>query len=118
MGAHAEMMTSKGKAAKGRTFRAGGIPIGTASASNGFFASFIATEPGTTTININGYDPGVVFDGTPTVTADALTITLQQGESYVISGISTTAPNEDGFLGALITSDKDIVIENVEIIRE
>lgn len=112
MAAHAELMTSKGKAAKGRTFRAGGIPIGTTGTDKGFFTSFMATEPGTTTITVSGYNPAVEFDGTPVVTADNLTITLQQGQTYVVSGTSTIAANTDGFLGALITSDKDIIVEH------
>lgn len=112
MAAHAELMTSKGKAAKGKTFRAGGIPIGTTGTDKGFFTSFMATEPGTTTITVSGYNPGVEFDGTPVVTADNLTITLQQGQTYVVSGTSTKAANTDGFLGALITSDKDIIVEH------
>lgn len=116
MVAHAELMTSKGKSAKGKTFRAGGIPIRTTGTDKGFFTSFMATEPGTTTISVSGYNPAVEFDGTPVVTADNLTITLQQGQAYVLAGTSSKTANTDGFLGALITSDKDIVVEHGAIL--
>ncbi len=75
----------------------------------------MATEDNTE-ITINGYDPACEFrlqndiDG---ITANAIEITLNKGESYVVEAAKSAATaNIDGWIGASINSNKDIAISN------
>ncbi|MGJ8661779.1 MAG: DUF7507 domain-containing protein, partial [Bacteroidota bacterium] len=113
-GAQAGSLTSKGKAALGTDFRWGGIAN---KANNGTLSTslgIMATDPGTTTVTVFGYDPGCIFrepTGIPASSPDFLTITLQQYETYVIEAPkNSTTANIDGWLGATLTSDKKIAI--------
>ena len=113
-GAQAGSLTSKGKAALGTDFRWGGIAN---NANNGTLSTslgIMATDPGTTTVTVFGYDPDCVFrepSGIPASSPDFLTITLQQYETYVIEAPKdATTANIDGWLGATLTSDKKIAI--------
>ncbi|WP_103072122.1 PKD-like domain-containing protein [Aquimarina sediminis] len=114
--AQAASLTSKGKSAMGTKFKWGGIPLrstttGAMSATLGIMATV-----DNTTIDIYGYDPDCVFrQGTNAagITSDSVQITLNAGQSYVLEAIlSQAAANLDGWLGATIESDKDIVISN------
>lgn len=111
----AEMISCQGQAAFGTTFRAGVAPIASATGDRSFFLSFMATEDNTT-VQISGYNNNVVF-AAPNNTTDlsnSLTVVLPlKGQSYVISGYSqSNAANLTGFVGALVTSDKPIVVNN------
>lgn len=113
--AQAGSLTSKGSKALGKDFRWGGIPN---RANNGNLTTslgMMATEDDTV-VTVFGYDPGCEFrlgtdrDG---ITDDTLTIELDAGESFVIEAAKNeTTANIDGWLGATITSNKDIVISN------
>ena len=107
----AEHITANGRAAAGKVFRAGIMPMQTDQAQRSFVLGMMAVEA-TTNIKIRGYNPGVVFAGTPAITSNSLTIVLNKGESYVISGYSDTLANLSGFTGALIEADNPIVINN------
>ena len=110
----AESLTTKGTAALGTEFRYGGFPqftAGAAAQDRNFTAGIMATEDNTT-ITIDDYDSGVVFSGTPTVSAPSITVTLNEGECYVVSGDNYVPANLDGFMGAHIVSDKPIVLNN------
>jgi len=108
-------LTSKGRAAMGTEFRWGGSAIRgnhhTMSASIGIMAI-----ENTTNVTISGYNPNCEFrlqndpDG---ITSNTISITLQAGQSYVLEAIKDeTIANIDGWIGATITSNKNIVISN------
>ncbi len=119
-GAQAGALVSKGLSALGNIFRVGtftnesgrtfnnqGIP----SENLMSFLSVMATED-MTTINISDISNNTEvknFTG-----SFPLNIVLNKGESYVVAmnSYSTTYPtnNKDGLIGALIESDKDIVV--------
>lgn len=113
-GSQAELITCKGNAAFGRTFRAGVAPQQASTNTwRSFFVSFIALE-NNTTVTVSDYDNGVTFagPGTSTVSTPTHTVVLNKGESYVISGYTDVPINDTGFVGALISSTKDIVVNN------
>jgi len=109
-------LTCKGTAAKGTIFRAGVVPM---QASNNnirnFVFSFIATEDNTT-VNISDYDSNVEFyDVNGNITSDNLTINLNAGNTYVLSGYVDglgVAANAQGFTGALVKSNKPLVVNS------
>lgn len=113
--AQASSLTSKGRAALGKSFKWGGLPnrgtgYGILNASVGIMAT---TD--NTTVRIFGYNTDCTFRlGTNPagITDDALTITLNAGQTYVLEAPITVANsvNIDGWLGASITSNKDIVV--------
>ena len=110
----AECLTSKGTAALGTEFRYGGFPQFSNSGGTtdrNFTAGIMATEDNTT-VTIDGYDSGVVFAGSPSVSANSITVNLDEGECYVVAGNNTIVANRDGFMGAHIVSDKPIVLNN------
>ena len=79
----------------------------------------MATEDNTT-VTISDYNPDCVFrlgtdvDG---LTADTITVTLNKGQSYVVENRGALGDaNKDGWLGADVLSDKDIVISNGNIL--
>ncbi|MDB4533889.1 gliding motility-associated C-terminal domain-containing protein [Vicingaceae bacterium] len=117
-GAQAGSLISKGsQAAFGQDFWAGhmfnnnGYDTGK---SNSF--GIMATS-NNTTVTISNISPGVIFRGTTPLgtplTTPSITITLNAGESYVISNFMDEANatnNTNGANGTHITSDKDIVV--------
>ncbi|WP_299443437.1 PKD-like domain-containing protein [uncultured Aquimarina sp.] len=113
----ATSLTSKGRQAIGTLFKWGGRPnYGNGQNSLNATLGIMATDPGTTTINIFGYGTDCEFrlqgddDG---ITDDTLTITLTQGQTYVLEAWrNATAANIDCWLGATIQSDKKIAISN------
>lgn len=116
----ADWAVSKGLAGIGKTFHFGGFPqfnsgppasVGGPSNRN-FTMGIIATQ-NNTTISISNYDPSIVLDGVPLIPAPPpFSITLNEGESYVIAGGSQFIANQNGFIGALIESDKPIALNN------
>ena len=117
-GAQGGSLTSKGsQAAFGQDFYVGGMFNNTGDdyrKSNSF--GIMATTNGTT-VNISGISPGVIFRGTTPVgsplTTQNTTITLNAGESYVMSAYmdeASSTNNVNGVNGTHITSDKDIVV--------
>ncbi len=107
----ADCLTAKGKAALGTTFRIGGFPQVLDGSSRNFTAGVMATDSNTT-VTISGYNPGVIFAGVPNVSAPSITVILNPGECYVVSGYTNTPANLSGFIGALVQSDKPIVLNN------
>ncbi|WP_155995255.1 DUF11 domain-containing protein, partial [Tenacibaculum ovolyticum] len=114
--AQAASLTSKGRSALGTKFKWGGIPLrSTNTASQSATLGIMATEANTD-ITISGYNPSCVFrQGTNAagITTPTININLDAGESYVLEAILGQATaNLDGWLGASITSNKDIVVSN------
>ena len=110
-GSQADCLTAKGKSAAGTTFRVGGFPQVLDNTYRNLTIGLMATEPNTT-ITISNYNAGVVFAGVPTVSAPAITFVLNTGECYVVSVYTNTPANLSGFIGALVQSDKGIIMNN------
>ena len=111
----ASSLTSKGRAALGTAFKWGGIPNrGTNYTILNSTLGIMATEDNTT-VNIFGYDPNCKFrlGADPIgITSDLITFTLNKGQTYVLEATisSTDLTNVDGWLGASITSTKNIAV--------
>lgn len=125
--AQAASLVSAGEAALGTDFKWGGSPL--VSITSGNFAGsayqsnvnsvigIMATEDNTQ-VSISGYNPACTFtnaSGQNGITADVINITLNAGQSYVLEArptglTSTTSPNNDGWLGATISSNKKIAL--------
>ncbi|WP_226975887.1 Ig-like domain-containing protein [Zobellia nedashkovskayae] len=112
-------LTSKGRAAIGKHFKWGGAPLIRNKSIHNATLGIMATEDNTT-VTISDYNPDCVFrlgtdvDG---LTADTITVTLNKGQSYVVENRGALGDaNKDGWLGADVLSDKDIVISNGNIL--
>lgn len=121
--AQAASLTSKGRVAMGQRFKWGGVPnLGGRHPSKSNTLGIMATEDNTT-ITLSGYDPDCTFRmGTDAngITADTYTITLNANESFVFENyVGNVNPpslaQQQGWLGATIESDRDIVISNGSI---
>ncbi|MBO0322299.1 gliding motility-associated C-terminal domain-containing protein [Muricauda sp. CAU 1633] len=115
-GSQATSLTSKGRAAMGTEFRWGGIPQSrSGNVNNTTTLGIMATEDNTS-VTISGYDPDSEFrlgSDAGGITDNTLTINLDANESYVVEAVvDQTDANLEGWLGALVSSDKDIVISN------
>ena len=107
---HGGYLTCKGESALGNSFRLGSIPHGGNLGPRNFFSSIMATEDNTS-ISISDYNTEVEFyDENGNITSDRIDVTLNKGESYVISGNTDIVANLDGFIGALVTSDKPVAV--------
>lgn len=110
---HAEFLSSKGITGAGKVFRLGSIPQNYETSVRNFVSSFMATEDNTT-VNLSDYDPNLIFiNGNGFLTTPNQTFILNKGQSVVVSGNCTSASlsaNFTGFIGALLESDKPIVV--------
>lgn len=107
---HAEFLSSKGRSGLGKTFRLGSLPQTSFGAIRNFVSSFMATEDNTT-VNLSDYDPNIQFIiGNTTISTPNQSFTLNRGQSVVVSGYTNSNANLTGFVGALLTSDKPIVV--------
>lgn len=106
-------LTSKGRNALGTAFKWVGAP------NRGTFVSALSNSMGVmatednTVINIFGYNPNTTFRLGATeggITADELTITLNKGQTYVLEAPLNNTANQDGWLGASVTSNKPIAM--------
>ncbi|MDT8886132.1 hypothetical protein PQG44_00450 [Aquirufa sp. LEPPI-3A] len=119
----ATSITSKGRAALGTAFKWGGMPNRGANynlLSNSM--GIMATEDNTT-VNIFGYDPACTFrQGTNTtaITADAIQIVLNKGQSYVLEApvLVANSANVEGWIGSSVTSDKPIAMNVGQLFME
>ena len=118
--AQAASLTAKGRQALGTRFKWGGVPNLGAHPSKSNTLGIMATEDNTT-VELFGYDPDCEFrvgNDRAGITANTYTVTLDANESFVFEtyiGNSPTQAHEDGWIGATIESDKDIVISNGSI---
>lgn len=109
---HAEILVSKGLNGAGKAFRLGGLPMQSPGQIRNFVSSFMATEDNTV-VTLSDYDPGVVFvEGLGENTSDTQTFSLNEGESVVISGYTDYFSNLSGFVGALLTSNRPVVVNS------
>ena len=113
----AASLTSKGRAAIGTRFKWGGVPNLGQHVSKSNTLGIMATEDNTT-IDLFGYDPGCEFrvgSNRAGITADTYQIVLDANESFVFEtyiGTTPTLAHQEGWIGASIVADKDIVISN------
>ncbi|UII79011.1 T9SS type B sorting domain-containing protein [Flagellimonas sp. CMM7] len=118
--AQAASLTAKGRQALGTRFKWGGVPNLGSHPSKSNTLGIMATEDNTT-VQLYGYDPDCEFrvrNDRAGITANTYTVTLDAHESFVFEtyiGNSPTQAHEDGWIGATIESDKDIVISNGSI---
>ncbi|WP_435622582.1 T9SS type B sorting domain-containing protein [Flagellimonas sp.] len=118
--AQAASLTAKGRQALGTRFKWGGVPNLGAHPSKSNTLGIMATEDNTT-VRLFGYDPDCEFrvgNNRAGITANTYTVTLDANESFVFEtyiGNSPTQAHEDGWIGATLESDKDIVISNGSI---
>lgn len=111
----ASSLTSKGRVALGKAFKWGGVPNrGTNYSILNTSVGFMASEDNTE-IKVFDYNPACTFrlgSNATGITADELTINLNAGQSFVLEATISGAnsPNIDGWLGASIISNKDIVV--------
>lgn len=111
----ASSLTSKGRVALGTAFKWGGVPNkGTNYTILNSSLGIMATEDNTV-INIFGYNPNCTFRSPSSatgITDDAIKITLNAGQTYVLEATITGAgsANVDGWLGASIISNKNIAV--------
>lgn len=107
---HAEILVSKGRTGAGTSFRLGSLPMVSDGSIRNFVSSFMATEDNTI-VTVSDYDSQVVFISPfGNVTDDSQTFALNAGESVVVSGYANVQANLSGFVGALVTSTKPIVV--------
>ena len=107
---HAEILVPKGKTALGTAFRLGSVPQKYDSSIRNFVTSFMATEDNTT-VTVSDYDTGVTFvSATGNIVVASQNFTLNKGQSVVLSGYTNIFANQTGFVGALLTSTKPIVV--------
>ncbi|MFD0796993.1 T9SS type B sorting domain-containing protein [Maribacter chungangensis] len=118
--AQSASLTSKGRVAMGTRFKWGGVPNLGRHPSKSNTLGIMATEDNTT-VTLSGYDPDCSFrlgNNVTGITANSYTITLDANESFVFEnyvGNNDTAANSQGWIGASVVSDKDIVISNGSI---
>ena len=131
-GSQAGALVSKGGAALGTNFRMGGFTNYNPQSNYSSFLSVMATE-NTTLITINNIKDGVdIIDFNETLLGvsagmlNDISFTLNRGESYTIitrsdqgsdvaaalEVTSTQQTNSDGLIGALVSSDKPIVVNS------
>jgi len=106
--AQAGYLTTKGADALGTSFRLGSLPQSSEVQDKNFFASIMATEDNTT-VTILDFD-AIILEGPNAPTEDLITVVLNRGESYTVSGYTTSNVNYSGFIGAQVLSDKPIAI--------
>jgi len=115
--AQAASLTSKGRVSLGTRFKWGGVPNLGEHSSKSNTLGIMATEDNTT-VTLSGYDPNCEFrlgNNVAGITANTYTINLDANESFVFEnyvGNNATAANREGWIGASIESDKNIVISN------
>ncbi|WP_297983536.1 T9SS type B sorting domain-containing protein [uncultured Chryseobacterium sp.] len=106
---HAEIVTSKGKAALGNEFYLG-MPSLNSTARSNYEASILATENGTS-VTLSGYSNALIFTNDASATATK-NIILNKGESYIFEVDEGTNFGLQGLIGAKINSDKPITVSN------
>ncbi|WP_198342491.1 T9SS type B sorting domain-containing protein [Polaribacter sp. SA4-12] len=108
-GAQAGALVSKGASALGTTFRAGMYTNENPQDNYLNFISVMATENNTQVI-FDDLRTGISIKNSTNDGSSPISITLNEGESYIIAtNASESIINKNALIGALITSDKDIV---------
>ena len=105
-------MTSKGKSALGKSFKAGMPLIPNAGYGQVQFISVMATLDNTN-VTFENLDSSVTYAGTVTSSISSLTINLNRGESYILAAsIDQAGVTSSTLIGTSILSNKDIVVNS------
>ena len=108
-GAQAGAVVSKGSSALGKTFRAGMFTNENPQTNYLNFISVMATE-NNTLVTFDDLPAGILIKNY-TGTLPISNISLNEGESYIVAtNAADNIINRDALIGALITSDKPIVV--------
>jgi len=105
-------MTSKGKSALGKSFKAGMPLIPNTNYGMVQFISVMATIDNTN-VTFENLDSTVTYAGTVTSSISSLTINLNRGETYILAVArdqNTSITN--ALIGTSVVSDKDIVVNS------
>nr|WP_315232999.1 T9SS type B sorting domain-containing protein [uncultured Flavobacterium sp.] len=109
---HAGGLVSKGNSALGKEFRLGAMlnPVYDQSVLN--FASILSTE-NNTKVTISNIPIGSVLSN-GTIITGPITVTLGKNESYVLAleNYNNTVSNSSTMIGALVESDKPVVVNS------
>ncbi|MDI5897349.1 T9SS type B sorting domain-containing protein [Flavobacterium yafengii] len=109
---HAGGLVSKGNSALGKEFRLGAMlnPVYDQSVLN--FASILSTENNTKVTISNIPIGSILSDGT--IISGPITVTLGKNQSYVLAleNYSNTISNSSTMIGALVESDKPVVVNS------
>ncbi|MDZ4330093.1 MAG: T9SS type B sorting domain-containing protein, partial [Flavobacterium sp.] len=109
---HAGGLVSKGNSALGKEFRLGAMlnPVYDQSVLN--FASILSTE-NNTKVTISNIPVGSVLSN-GTIITGPITVTLGKNESYVLAleNYNNTVSNSSTMIGALVESDKPVVVNS------
>jgi len=112
---HAEIITSKGKAGVGKNFYVVTPPNKVVNSYTNSTFGILATED-QTNIKISGYDPNITFFGISSPTPSSINVTLNKGESYISSVLTSQnsgiLPSMGLLTGTRIESDKPISLTN------
>ena len=121
--AQAASLTAKGEGGVGLEYFVGALPTNANSSSRTFTnitVGFMALEDNTT-INLSGLSPNTeLHDDGPNITGTNHTITLNQGQTYVLSTYTdeNRTPNTaDDLIGAHVVADKPIVMSNGNLLH-
>ncbi|RTY89158.1 T9SS type B sorting domain-containing protein [Flavobacterium sp. GSN2] len=105
-------LVSKGISAIGQEFRVGAF-VNTATTNSATFRytflSILATE-NNTVVDFSSIKPGVTLVGNIGVGNTPPSVTLNRGQSYVLATEDNSIANKDGLIGALVKSNKPIVM--------
>lgn len=113
-GNHAGGIVSKGLAALGTHFRIGafnnnGVDVAAYGTNHYTFISVLATE-NNTLVQFDDLRPNIEPINNEFAGNSPAWITLNAGESFVMAVEGPHAPNRDGLIGSLVTSDKPIAV--------
>ena len=109
---HAGEIVSKGLAALGTEFRIGAFTNAMTDSYGSLhftFVSIMATE-NNTTVQFSDIDPGVTLLNNGVVGNTPAPIVLNSGQTFVLGVEGPDFANREGLLGALVSSDKPIVV--------
>ena len=109
-------MTSKGKSALGKSFKAGMPLIPNTGLGQVQFISVMATIDNTN-VTFENLNSSVTYAGTVTSTITSLTINLNRGESYILAASRDQAGvTSSTLIGTSIVSNKDIVVNSGSVV--
>lgn len=111
---HAGGLVSKGNSALGKIFRLGAMLNPNVDSLLLNFASILATE-NNTKVTLSNFPVGTIFtDGT--IYSVPIVVTLNKNESYVVAfennAINNFPSNSSKMIGALVESDKSVVVNS------
>ncbi|MBU8884121.1 T9SS type B sorting domain-containing protein [Kaistella sp. DKR-2] len=109
MNEDAELITSKGRSALGKTFYLGMNRVKVIFSN--YIAGIIATEDNTT-VTLSNYESTLIFTNDSTPNAVKRTVRLNKGESYLFEVDNVNRDNfkYNGLIGAKIESDKPVSV--------